>query len=339
MSKITSVFLLSMIFMACEDDDAPADTFTESMFVEIPDGFPALDFPEDNAFSEERYVLGKKLFFDPILSRDSSVSCGSCHRPSRAFGDMVPLSNGVGGAIGNRNSPSLANIGYHPYFLREGGVPTLEMQVLVPIQEHSEFDFNVVLIAERLAHDPIYTAMCQKAYGRDPDPFCITRAISTFERTLVSGDSRYDQYAFQGDISALTSAEINGMDLFFSEDLACSSCHSGFNFTNYSFENNGLYEVYLDKGRALLTNQPDDEALFKVPTLRNVGLTAPYMHDGSMETLLEVILHYESGGVKHVNKSPEVKGFELTNQERKDLIAFLNSLSDYEFINDPNHQP
>lgn len=298
----------------------------------LPVGFPEMQYPQGNEFTEARWKLGKKLFFDNILSIDSSINCGSCHKPHLAFSDDQAISLGVEGRLGTRNAPSLANVGYHPYLLREGGVPTLEMQVLVPIQEENEFDHNIVEIAKLLEQDETYVAMSKEAYDREPDHYVITRALGVFERTLISGNSAYDQYTFQGNKSALNDSEIRGMNLFFSSKTNCSSCHSGFNFTNYSFENNGLYEQYSDIGRMRVSGDPADESLFKVPSLRNVGVTPPYMHDGSVQTLEEVIEHYDQGGLNHPHKSNLIQPLNLTNQEKTDLIAFLHSLTDHSFI-------
>jgi cytochrome c peroxidase len=305
---------------------------------DLPNGFPEVDFPADNEFTTARWELGKKLFFDPIMSVDSSISCASCHEPSLAFSDKVALSFGVEERIGTRNSPSLANVAYHPYFTREGGVPTLEMQILVPIQEHNEFDFNIVLLAEKLQQHSEYVEMANLAYNQVPNPFVITRALATFERTLISGYSPYDQYQNYNKTNALTTAEIRGMNLFFSNKTNCSTCHSGFNFTNYAFENNGLYKYYPDVGRFRLTNNPADSALFKVPSLRNIELTAPYMHDGSIATLADVVEHYQSGGENHFNKNNLIQPLNLTNTEKQDLVAFLKSLTDESFINNPLFQ-
>lgn len=310
----------------------------ESKLIEIPPGFPEMVFPEDNQLTEARWELGKKLFYDPILSVDNSISCASCHKASLAFADDKALSPGVKNRPGVRNAPSLANVGYHPYFLREGSVPTLEMQVLVPVQEENEFAHSMLHIAELLMENEEYIKMSHSAYKRDPDPWVVTRALATFQRTLISGNSAYDQYTFQGNQGALSANAKKGMDLFFSEKTNCSSCHSGFNFTNYSFENNGLDSVYKDMGRKRLTGLDEDESLFKVPSLRNVELTAPYMHDGRFQTLMEVVEHYNSGGKPHVNKSILVQPLELTNLEKDQLLAFLKSLSDFEFVNIPRFQ-
>ena len=279
------------------------------------------------------------MFYDPLLSRDSSISCGSCHLAANAFSDNVKFSTGVDGLQGTRNSPSLANIGYHPYFMREGGVPTLEQQVLVPIQEHVEMDFNLVAAAGRVAQIEAYNNISQKAYGRDIDYYVITRAIACFERTLISGNSRYDKFTYQGLTSSLTEMEVRGKELFFSNKTKCSTCHSDFNFTNYGFANNGLYETYQDEGRYILTGDPMDFSKFKVPSLRNVALTAPYMHDGSINTLTEVVEHYNGGGANNPNKDSSIQALNLSESEKQELVAFLKALTDYEFISDTRFQP
>jgi len=327
----TSLALLVLIFFAsCNKDQ---QIILEDSKITIPQGFPQIDFPEDNAYTEARWELGKKLFFDPILSKDSSISCASCHKPELAFADDMAFSLGVENRPGTRNAPSLGNVAYQPYMLREGSVPTIEMQVLVPIQEHNEFDNNIVDIGLLLQQIPEYVSMSQAAYGQEPNPFVITRAIANFERSLLSGNSAFDNYQ-NGNNNALTSSEKRGLVLFFSEKTNCSTCHSGFNFSNYAFENNGLYSTYQDNGRMRFTGNLADEATFKVPSLRNVGLTPPYMHDGSLQTLAEVVAHYNSGGKAHPNKSNLVTPLNLSAQEQADLAAFLKSLSDYSFVTD-----
>ncbi|MCB9045221.1 MAG: c-type cytochrome [Chitinophagales bacterium] len=304
---------------------------------DVPAWFPAIPFPEENQYSTEKWELGKQLFYDKRLSRDNTISCASCHKADIAFSDNIAKSIGVGGLPGRQNAPTLANVAYQPYYTRAGGVATLEMQILVPIQEHDEFDFNIVDIATLLNEIPEYVQMSREAFDRDPDPYVITRAIATFERTMVSGNSPYDKYEHRGDRRGVSDAAVRGMKLFFSTRTNCSSCHSGFNFTDYSFKNNGLYTEYADPGRQRLTGKAEDNALFKVPTLRNIALTAPYMHDGSLNSLEEVVKHYNSGGRPHLNKSPLIQPLGLTMQEQKDLIAFLNTLTDVEFINNKKH--
>lgn len=321
------------LVVSLQSCDKTEPILTTVQYLEIPNGFPDIVFPEDNAFSNKRWELGKKLFFDPVLSKDSTISCATCHKPELAFADDQATTEGVENRPGIRNSPSLANVSYAPYFLREGSVPTLEMQVLVPIQEHNEFNSNIVDLSEKLNTIPEYVKLSNQAYNRNPDPFVITRAIATFERSLISGNSAYDDY-LDGNKTALTASEIEGMNLFNSSQTNCSSCHSGLFFTNHDFENNGLYELYADSGRMRFTRLESDRALFKVPSLRNVAITAPYMHDGSVATLEEVIEHYNSGGAVHTNKNALIKPLNLTISEKESLIAFLNSLTDFKFIND-----
>ena len=334
LSRATVSLILVLGILACDTQQEPLAPKMPGI-LEIPSGFPGMNFPEDNAYSPERWALGKRLFFDPILSVDRTISCGHCHQQTMGFTDGLPVSTGVEGRIGRRNSPSLGNIGYHPYFTREGGVPTLEMQVLVPIQEHDEFDFNIVLAAERLMQDSSYVNQSRAAYNRDPDPFVITRALGNFERTLITGQSPYDQYLNDREAEVLSPAALRGMALFFSDRTSCSECHSGFNFTNYAFENNGLYEDYTDPGRFRLTSSELDRAKFKVPSLRNVGVSGPYMHDGSIGSLEAVVAHYSSGGKDHPNKSPLIRPLLLSGSEQRDLVAFLEALTDQNFLENP----
>jgi cytochrome c peroxidase len=287
--------------------------------------------PADNAYSESRSELGRKLFFDAAMSRNYTVSCASCHLPEFAFSDTSAFSAGDLGAAGTSNTPPLFNLAWHPYYTRAGGVATLEMQVNIPVQEHNEFNMNMLELVERLSADPEYQAMSTDAYERPLDAWVITRALANFERTLVSGNSRYDQAMHQPRTYSLTESEERGRSLFFSDRLQCASCHGGFNFTNYAFENNGLYEVYADSGRMRLTHFESDRARFKVPSLRNVAVTAPYMHDGSLKTLYDVIDHYNKGGYPHQNKSPLIRPLGLTATERTDLVAFLKSLTDIHY--------
>ncbi|MBK7763682.1 MAG: c-type cytochrome [Bacteroidetes bacterium] len=307
----------------------------EESKIDIPVGFPSIAFPDGNEYTKARWELGKRLFYDQIMSKQNTISCGSCHHAQNAFSDTVALSIGDNNLVGKSNAPTLTNIAYHPYFTRAGGVPTLEMHILVPIQEHDEFNTNILDIVEKLKQDQSYVAQIKDAYNREPDPYSITRAIANFERSFISGNSLYDQYAFQGK-KTLNEVELRGLQLFNSSKANCSQCHSGFNFSNYAFENNGLYPIYADSGRMRLTHLESDRARFKVPTLRNISVTAPYMHDGSFKTLEAVINHYNSGGYSHANKSSFIKPLGLSEQEKNDLVAFLKSLTDYQFINNKN---
>jgi cytochrome c peroxidase len=333
-----SLFVLIPLFWVACKKDAPIqkqEIGLESII--IPDGFPPIEFPADNAFTKERWLLGKALFYEKQLSLDSSVSCASCHSQQFGFSDNVALSKGFKQRLGNRNSPSIINVAYHPYFTREGGVPSLEMQVLVPIQEHNEFNNNILDIAKRLSSNQNLQNLSFLAYNRPLDFYVIPRALATFERSLISGNSKFDQYK-KGTIS-LTEEEQKGMNLFFSDRTNCSDCHSGFNFTNYQFENNGLYETYNDPGRKRLTGLDSDLAKFKVPSLRNIEVTAPYMYDGSLPDLEAVINHYNSGGKQHPNKSEKIKSLQLSQDEKKQIIAFLKTLTDVSFLNQTIFKP
>jgi cytochrome c peroxidase len=324
--------LLFFVAACRKEETPPVLPATDEYILWVPAGFPQPDIPADNALTRSRVELGRRLFYDPVLSKDSTRSCGSCHFSHLAFSDSTAVSLGIEGRGGSRNSLSLANVVYQKKLLREGGVPTLEMQILVPIQEHNEFDFNILLVAERMNRMPEYITAAQKAYGRVPDPFVITRSIAAFERTFLSGNSPFDQWFFQQKNNAVSGSVKSGYALFNSEKLSCGKCHEGFLFTNQDYMNNGLSEVYPDSGRIRLTGLESDRALFKVPSLRNVAVTAPYMHDGSLLTLDAVIDHYQTGGKMHANKSQLVQPFVLTGQERADLLAFLRSLTDQEFI-------
>lgn len=325
-----------VLIESCAKEQLPTIEVKEDLeetLTRVPEGFDSIAFPVDNRFSLSKWQIGKKLFYDPALSRDFTISCASCHKQDLGFADDVPVTPGVDNNTSERNSPTLANVAFHPYFTREGGVPTLEMQVLVPIQEHSEMDFNIVEICDRLNQYSEYIEMAKEAFGTEITPLAVTRALATFERTLISGNSAYDK--FLRNEGTLTTSQIRGMELFKSDRANCASCHSGFNFTDYSIRNNG-YESG-DIGKMRLTADSADYSLFKVPTLRNVALTAPYMHDGSFSSLHQVLEHYNAGGFSD-SKDPLIKPLNLNEQEINDLVSFLESLTDQEFISNKNFQ-
>ena len=297
----------------------------------VPQGFPQPYIPEDNSITAKRIELGKKLFFDKMLSRDSTLSCASCHVPKFAFTDRKPKGIGIRNQEVSRNTPTLTNVAYQDKFLLDGLNPSLEAQVNIPIHETKEFDFSVILVSERMKKSSEYMQLSFDAYGEEPSPRVLTKAIATFERTLISGNSAYDKYYFQGDSTALSQSQKRGMHLF-KNKLYCSECHSGFNFTNGGLTNNGLYLSYPDSGRMRLFGKEKDRAIFKVPTLRNIAVTYPYMHDGSIEKLEEVIEHYSSGGKNHQNKSTLVKPFVISEYEKADLITILKALTDSTFL-------
>lgn len=331
----TALALLGLTACRLEGDDAPATTLTYPL--ELPVGFPNMPVPADNFLTYDRVQLGKRLFYDPILSRDSSISCGSCHLQTHGFADVTAFSEGIEGRAGFRNAPTLSNLAWHPYFFFDGGVPTLELQVLAPIEAHFEMDNALQAVLERLARHPQYPALFRKAYGRDPDPFSLTRAIAAFERTLVTGESAWDRYSTGADPTAMTASALRGWALFNSDSLQCSSCHSGFDFTDHQFQNIGLPVTTADSGRMRITLAESDRGKYKTPSLRNIALSAPYMHDGSIGSLEGVIDHFASGGQRYLNQSPLVQGFVISDAEKADLIAFLHALTDWEFVTDPAH--
>lgn len=312
--------LLVLLFFSCKKKVA--------FQLVLPNHFAAPLIPIDNKLSESRIDLGRMLFFDPLLSRDSTVSCASCHLPIYAFSDTIALSKGAKNQLGKRNSPSLLNVAYAPKLFRDGGVNTLEHQVISPIENPVEMDFQLKAAASRLSKNKIYQQLSQQAYQREFSTYVLVRALAAFERTLISGNSRYDLFFYKKEKNALTEAEKRGMALFFGEKTQCSTCHSGVLFTNFDYENNGLYREYKDLGRAGVTMRQEDKHLFKVPSLRNAELTAPYMHDGSLGTLEDVVAHYNKGGEAHPNKNEVVRPLNLSDAEQKDLVLFLKTLTE-----------
>lgn len=329
-----AAIVLGFTFGGCRQEPLPPDDDR----VIFPDHFPPLSLSDDLEPTPERVKLGKRLFFDKALSIDSTVSCGTCHKPELAFTDGLAFSDGVKGRKAARNAPSVANVAWSTTMFWDGGKETLEMQAIAPIENPDEMGNTIAEALRRLNADAVYVSEFQEAYGRNPDVFSLTRALSAYQRSLISAGSRYDRY-LKGDTLALTESERRGRVLFFGETAECFHCHAGNLLSDFTFQNNGLYRDYPDGGRFRITGNERDHGKFKVPSLRNVALTAPYMHDGSIATLEAVLQHYESGGQRNPNKSILVRPFQLTPQERQDLIAFLHALTDIEFINNPRHRP
>jgi cytochrome c peroxidase len=294
------------------------------------------DNSEDTSFiikenSAGKIALGKKLFFDKNLSKNKNVSCSSCHKPEFAFADNLPVSIGTNAALGFRNSPSIIGMGNKSLFHTDGGVRTLELQTMVPIIDSNEIGGNFIEIVGYLQSDKEYIQLFQLAFDSIPSIFGMTRAISAYEKSLIHDNSAYDDY-INGDSNALSHSQKRGLQLFNSTRLGCLECHSGVNQSDYSFQNIGLEHQVIDSGRARITLLSEDAGKFAVPSLRNVSLTAPYMHNGSFNSLEEVILYLENGGGTHPNKSKLIKPFHLSISEREDLIHFLQSLTSKEFL-------
>jgi len=287
--------------------------------------YPEMQFPLDNPANPDAAKLGERLFFDPILSIDSTISCGSCHKPEMGFATNDAVTPGVDGALGKRNSPSLMNVGFQPYFMREGGVPSLEMQVLVPLGDETEMAHNVVDAVRRLNRNSSYRNEFLAVYGDTASPYLLVRALANFERTLIDFSSAFDSY-INGEGSSLSAEAVKGGQLFYGK-ANCVECHSGVLLTDFSFANNGSAILdSSDYGRELLTNESDDRYVFKTPSLRYVKQTAPYMHDGSVSTLAAVIDQYNSGGVSHSFTDPRIQPLDLSTAERNQLLAFLEAL-------------
>lgn len=328
---IAIAFLFGTIVLIKSCGTKPEETIptkAEKYLIQYPLGFDTINSPADNLLTVDGVALGKKLFFDASFSADGKISCGSCHKPEFAFADTVVTHKGVHDSSNIRNTPSLINIGFHPYFDYDGGVPSLELQVLVPVEGEDEMQTNLLKIAEKMKKDPEYVRLSKKAYNREPDPFVIVRALASYQRSLVSSGSRYDLYKKSNGKKGMTEDEIAGMNLFFSEKTNCSKCHNGFLFSNFKFEAIGLNNTTNDSGRTRVTVDPLDVGKFKTQPLRNVAKTPPYMHDGSLKTLTDVIEFYDKGGNNKRNRSPFIKPLGLTPIEKEQLMKFLICLND-----------
>lgn len=299
----------------------------------VPPGWPTPNYNfSGNPLTKEGFILGRKLFYDPQLSRDNSTSCGSCHQQFAAFSHLDhAVSHGIDGLLGTRNAPGLFNLNWHTSFMWDGGINHIEVQPLGPITNPVEMDETMTNVVTKIQNDASYDELFQDAFGTETvTSQLIFRAIAQFQGMLVSANSKYDWYS-RGQAS-LTGSELNGLNLFMAK---CNSCHTAPLFTNHQFMNNGLDTVFADAGRATITSLPADSGTFKVPSLRNVNLTRQYMHDGRFSTLSQVLDHYSSGVKNSSTLSPGLAGgIPMTTSEKADIIAFLKTLSDNTFIND-----
>ncbi|MFN7116732.1 MAG: cytochrome-c peroxidase [Saprospiraceae bacterium] len=301
---------------------------------------PKMLIPADNPLTAEGIALGRRLFFDPILSIDSTFSCASCHLPERAFSDGKRVAIGIRMRKGRRNSPSLVNVGYYYKGLFwDGRVITLEEQSLHPVVDSVEMGHTWANVETLLRKHSDYPILFRKAFGiQDKSQITkdlVSKALAQFQRTLISKNSKFDQV--QRGEAQFTEAERRGFTIFFDTSMVmaqaeCSHCHMDPLFTTLAYENNGVQIAkgldYPDQGRGAITGNPYDNGKFKVPSLVNIALTAPYMHDGRFRTLEAVIEHYNKGGHPGENVSPNVRPLNLTEQDKADLIAFLHTLTD-----------
>jgi cytochrome c peroxidase len=345
----------------------------------LPNGFPQPRVPADNPMTRQKVTLGWYLFYDMRLSANQTQSCASCHQQARAFTDGKPVGVGSTRQAHTRNVMSLVNVAYNSSLTwANPGMTRLEDQALVPMFGDHPIELGLApdgrQLLQRLRIEPEYQQMMPAAFPDDADPFTlsnVTHAIASFERTIISGRSPYDRYHFDRDDSAISAAAKRGEQLFYGSSLSCFRCHGGFNFSDATdfegrrgetdleegdggFRNTGLYNLKgpfsypaSNTGVYAITKRPADMGMFRVPTLRNIALTAPYMHDGSVATLEDVLAHYAAGGrtiasgrnsgIGHdnPNKSPIVRGFPLSTDQRDDVIAFLNTLTDTVLLKDP----
>ena len=301
--------------------------------LDIPEAFPIMVIPSDNPLTEEGIALGRKLFFDPVLSIDSTVACASCHAPATSFSDPLAFSKGVAGETG-RNSMPIINVGWMKTLFWDGRAISVEDQALQPIQDEIEMGETLENVVLKLKRHPAYPSLFEAAFQTNTiTPELIAKAIAQYERTLISVNSKYDQ--FRAGTATLTPEEELGMNLFFNERGDCFHCHGPSLFTNNRYHNNGLDEFPEDLGLAAITGHPFDAGKFKTPTLRNIEYTAPYMHDGRFQTLEEVIDFYDAGTQLSETIDPLIgrrRQINLTADEKAALVAFLKTLSDPEFL-------
>lgn len=352
--KHIGLFISALLFalvIACQSqkdpDPGPGTTEpgggiayqTTPVTLRQPANFPTKSYDlTKNPLTVEGVALGKALFYEPMLSRDTSISCGFCHQQFAGFGHSDhPLSHGIGGKFGTRNVPGLQNLGWDREFFWDGGVTSLDELPISPIQNAVEMDLKFSEALNRIQKSPKYTPMFKAAFGSDTVTTArFLKAISQFLLTLVSADSRYDKYVRKESGGDLTTDELAGLALF---QQKCASCHATDLFTDKSYRNNGLpVGAINDQGRYTITLSEADRLKFRVPSLRNVEKTFPYMHDGRFSTLEQVIDHYRTGVKDSPTLDPALKangqlGIPLTDTEKKQVIAFLLTLTDNTFMN------
>ncbi|MEL6811215.1 MAG: cytochrome c peroxidase [Bacteroidota bacterium] len=344
--------MVIVLFASCGDDNDDNTYVPTPASLEIPQLFqdrllpPVI--PESNPLTEEGIALGKKLFFDPALSLNGTQACVDCHRPENAFTDPRRFSVGIDGSLGTRNSMPLFNLAwnFNEEFFWDGRATTLEEQIFDPVTNPIEMNNTWPNVESTLQATSDYPLMFEQAFGSSTvDSVNVTKAIAQFLRTLISANSKFDQ--FLAGQATLTEAEENGLAIFLDEGRGdCFHCHglpANPLWTDNTFHNNGLDETFTDRGRGGFTGDPREFGLFKSGSLRNLAYTAPYMHDGRFETLDEVIDHYSEGLVFSETIDPLMKkvaegGVQLSEEDKADLKAFLLSLSDPSFINNPDFQ-
>jgi cytochrome c peroxidase len=331
--------LISGLLLLCVGCRTPANEKPIGQIVDIktPLGLPPVPIPADNPPTLETIALGRKLFYDPRLSKDNTLSCASCHNPNIGFADGRAIAQGVGGVIGIRNAPTLLNAAYSPLQFWDGRASSLEAQSAFPIADPVEMNQAHDVSVSKIRKDPAYQAEFARAFGPGPVTLSlIEKSLASFERTLLSGNSPFDQYQYGANKQALSPAAIRGLAIFKDPKQGnCAVCHTIEDryalFTNGTFHNIGAgvnAEGEMDDlGRFDQTKIQAEKGKFKTPTLRNVALTAPYMHDGSLKTLKDVVDFYAGGGNSNPYLDQDIKPLHLSAQDRADLVAFLESLT------------
>ena len=295
----------------------------ESVTYKVPKGLSKLDIPENNPLTDAKVELGKQLYFDPRLSSDNSVSCATCHDPNKGWSNGEAVATGIRGQKGGRSAPTIINAAYQDFQFWDGRAHLLEGQALGPIQNPIEMDMKLEELCQKLNKIPGYRQQFQSIYGSDATPEAVAKSIACFERTVLSGDAPYDRFK-AGDKNALSEAAQRGMDVFFNT-AHCSACHVGSSFTDGAFHNLGvgIDDKTPDLGREAQTQLLGDRGSFKTPTLREIARTAPYMHDGRLKTLEDVVEYYDKGGTPNPQLDEEIYPLKLTAQQKADLVTFL----------------
>jgi cytochrome c peroxidase len=297
--------------------------------LQIPLGLDSyMPIPEANPLTSKKAALGRELFRDPLLSRDHQISCATCHDPARGFSDNRTVAAGVFGRQGNRRVPRIVNRGYGKAFFWDGRIATLEEQVLQPILSAKEMDLTLEEAVARLNGVSRYRQLFSEVFERDISAPDLARALASYVRTILAGDSPYDRH-LQGNAEALSEEARQGLRIFRGKGN-CTLCHLGPNLTDEGFHNTGIAwreGRFDDDGRYIVTRNDSERGSFKTPTLREVARTPPYMHDGSLATLEEVIAYYDRGGNRNPQLDPEMRPLGLTREETRALAAFLRSLS------------
>jgi len=351
---LISFVLVLALLSSC--DKEKEEVVPEPPVEEVPDPTPTtvvipdwvsttiigeMPHPENNPLTKEGIALGRELFYEKQLSGDNSMSCASCHFQEFNFSDSARFSVGIMEDIGDRQAMGISNLAWDDLFFWDGRAVSLEDQAFGPVVNPIELNDTWPNVVSKLQADSKYPTLFDKAFGtRTIDSVLVTNAIAQFERTMVSFNSVYDNYFYGGDANVLNSSEQNGFNLYFGQ-AECIHCHSGPLLSDPTFRNNGLDETFTDLGLGKVTGLDTDNGKFKVTTLRNIAESGPYMHDGRFATLEEVIEHYNSGVKENSpNLDPEMEhfvgGLNLTDTEIADLVAFLHTFSDPDYLSNPD---